>query len=277
MSQLNQEFYRSSYRNMINTVEQRDPATGYKTRIVDDNGNPVSKYSVNREEAPMINKQGKAVHFKKVKATRSYLRTEILLQPTLTQYSFAILQNVSANNGPNIPGIQPTEQRLKLQDVFFCNRLGYYLYQAVTNGGNTEYRYILYTSPNSNFLAFGVDPIQMYALWTTGQLQVTVNNDVLTPAWDMLQHLYIPMQQGDPSGGVGQVWNYLQPLRGDQDALIIVEPNWVLNGGNDNEYVLNFPQSLNTMGISSVTARFFLVLKLEGFLVQNVSAIMDNK
>ena len=275
---LSQEFYRSSYRNMVNTVEARDPGTQYKTRLLNAEGHPVSKYSVNREEAPYTG-GGKTTQFKKVKATRSYLRCEILLQPTLTSYSFAVLQNVAANNGPGNPGINPTEQRLKLQDVFFCNRLGYYLYMAVSNSGVVAYRYILFTSPNSLFLSTGVDPIQMYAIWTTGQLQVTVNNDVLTPAWDMLQHLYIPMVQGDPTGApaIANVSNYLNPFVGDRDGLIVVEPNWVLNGGNDNEYVITFPQSLNTMGINSTTARFYLVLKMEGFLVQNVSAIMDNK
>lgn len=259
-----QEFYRKSYINVINTVEGRDPRTGARMMV---NGNPISKYVVNREEPG----------FKKIKVTRSYLRCEILLQPTLTAYSFAVLQNVSANNGPGNPGVNPTEQRLKQQDVFFCNRLGFYLYMAVSNGGNTEFRFILVTCPVSTFLSGGVDPVQMYALWTTGTLQVTVNNDVLTPAWDMLQHMYIPLLQGDPSGGIGPAWEYLQPHRPTEDGIVTVEPNWVLNGGNDNEYVVTYPQSLNTMGISSVTARFYLVLKLEGFLAQNCSSIMDNK
>ena len=266
---MNQEFYRSSYRNVINTIEQRNPSDGYKTRLMDPETNkPISKYVVNREEKG----------FKKIKVTRSYLRTEILLQPTLTSYSFAILQNVSANNGPTVPGTQPTEQRLKQQDVFFCNRLGFYVYMALTNGGSPEYRYILFTGPNS------VDPVQMFGIWTTGQLQVTVNNDVLTPAWDILQHLYIPELQGDPSGGPGapgpgitSIISYLNGQRLNMDGLIIVEPNWVLNGGNDNEYVITYPQSLNSIGINSTTARFFLVLKMEGFLAQNCSSIMDNK
>lgn len=272
---LNQEFYRSSYRNVINTIEQRNPNDGYKTRMMGDDGKPMSKYVVNREERG----------FKKIKVTRSYLRSEILLQPTLSSYNFPILSNVSANNGPTVPGTQPTEQRLKLQDVFFCNRMGFYYYCAITNGGNTEFRYILYTGPTVNFIQTGVDPVQMYAIWTTGQLQVTVNNDVLTPAWDMLQHLYIPQLQGDPSGGATNftapgetaILSYLNGFTGDRDSLIIVEPNWVLNGGNDNEYVITFPQSLNTMGISSTIARFFMVLKLEGFLAQNCSSVMDNK
>lgn len=272
---MNQEFYRSSYRDMVNVVEQRDPATGFKTRRMGADNKPLSKYSVNRDETG----------YKKVKATRSYLRAEILLQPTLTQYAFAILNNVAANNGTTVPGTQPTEQRLKQQDVFFCNRLGFYLYMAVSNGGNIQFRYILFTSPSSLFLSGGVDPIQMMAIWTTGVLQVQVNNDILTPAWDMLQHMKIDMFQGDPTGGSGMVLapgvsntiSYLEGFKGDSDGIITVEPNWVLNGGNNNDYTINYPQSLNTMGISSVTARFFLVLKLEGFLVQNVSSIMDNK
>ena len=264
MSHLNQEFYRSSYRNAVNTIEARDPRTGM--RMMGTNGKPISKYVVNREETG----------FKKIKMTRSFLRCEILLQPSLTSYAFQVLENVSANNGPGVPGQNPTEQRLKLQDVFFCNRLGFYIYCAVTNGGSTEYRYMLITCPVSTFLSGGVDPVQMYSLWTTGTLNVTFNNDVLTPAWDLLQHMYVPMQQGDPSGGIGPVWNYLQPIRGTEDSLVIVEPNWVLNGGNGNEYTVNYPQSLNTMGINSTTAKFYLVLKLEGFLAQNCSGTMNN-
>ena len=286
----NKNFYRESYIDAINTVEQRDPRTGI--RRVDSTGKPISKYVCNKDE------EG----FKKVKLTRSYLRSEVLLQQNLTQYVFPILQNVAANNGPNIPGTQPTEQRLKLQDVFFCNRLGFYIYwaQAVTTVGasvatTNEFRFLLFTAPNEAMQFFGsslggggwVDPVQMYALWTTGQLQVTVNNDVLTPAWDMLQHLYQPMLQGLNGTGpgwaaAGVVQSYFTPQRMDTDGLIIVEPNWVLNGGNDNEYVINYPQSLATMGIVSITVgavtatpQCFLVLKLEGFLCQNVSGTMD--
>lgn len=276
---LGQEFYRSSYRNMVNTVEQRNPADGYKTRLHHADGAPVSKYSVNREEAPVTGAGGKTYHFKKVKATRSFLRCEILLQPTLTQYSFAVLQNVSANNGVGNPGTNPTEQRLKLQDVFFCNRLGFYIYFAQTNGGNTQFRFMLFTnSAGTLFLSGAVDPIQMYAIWTTGVLQVTVNNDILTPAWDMLQHMYYPMFQGDPTGGVSPAFTtpYVMGFDGSKDSFVTVEPNWVLNGGNDNEYVISYPQSLNTMGLTGA-AKVYLVLKMEGFLVQNVSSIMDNK
>ena len=183
---------------------------------------------------------------------------------------------MSANNGPLIAGTQPTEQRLKQQDVFFCNRLGFYFYCAKTNGGSTSYKFILFTCPTSTFSAGGVDPVQMYALWTSGTLQVTFNNDVLTPAWDMLQHLFIPQIQGDPSGGVGPVWSFLMGADPSKDGIVVVEPNWVLNGGNDNEYQVVYPQPLSNMGITSVTAQFFLVLKFEGFLAQNCSSLMDN-
>ena len=40
---LGQEFYRSSYRDMINVVEQRDPTTGFKTRKMGEDGKPSSK------------------------------------------------------------------------------------------------------------------------------------------------------------------------------------------------------------------------------------------
>ncbi len=264
---LGQEFYRNSYRTVINVIEQRDPASGYKDRLKDASGRPLSRYVVNKDEG----------NFKKVKVTRSFLRLEILLQPNLTNYPFALLTNVAANNGPTVQGTQPTETRLKIQDVFFCNRIGFYIYMKTSPGGSTGYQFLLFTCPTSTFLAGGINPIMMMGIWTGATMTVTVNNDVLTPAWDMLQHLYIPQMQGDPSGGIGPAWEYFNPGRYNEDGIIVVEPMWVINGGNDNEYTISYPYSLATMGITGSVVQIFLVLKLEGFLAQNCSSIMDNQ
>ena len=52
MGHLGQEFYRSSYRNCINTIEARD-RNGARMVHADGprQGKPLSKYVVNREEA----------------------------------------------------------------------------------------------------------------------------------------------------------------------------------------------------------------------------------
>lgn len=258
---MHEQVHRAAYRNAINTIEGRvpDEKTGQMVRQMRD-GRPVSKYVVNREE------QG----YKKIKLTRSYLRTEILLTSNLTSYNFALLTNQVA---PGSNGINPTEQRLKQQDVFFCHRLGFYIYCAATSGGTTIYRYQLMTFPNPSFYgSSGLQLEQMMGLWTTGQLQVTVNNDVLTPAWDLLQHMIV--NQSMTSAVYQPTSNYFNQNDYTKDGLVVVEPNWVLNGGNDNEYVISYPQSLSSIGLG--TSQMWLTLKFEGFLAQNCSSIMDN-
>lgn len=256
----NDAVHRAAYRNAINTIEGRAPneKTGVMERMMRD-GKYVSKYVVNREEPG----------FKKIKLTRSYLRTEILLNPALTSYNFQLLTNQVA---PGSTGVNPTEQRLKQQDVFFCHRLGFYIYCAATAYGNTIYRFQMMTFPNPTLYGSGLQLEQMMGLWTSGQLQVTVNNDVLTPAWDLLQHMIV--NQSMTSAIYQPTSNYFNQNDYTKDGLVVVEPNWVLNGGNDNEYVITYPQSISTMGIG--TYQFWLTLKFEGFLAQNCSSIMDN-
>jgi hypothetical protein len=245
--------------NAKRTVEGMvpNPAGGWMRQ--QKNGKDVSRYVVNREEPGKM----------KIKMTRSYLRSEILIQPTLTNYPFAILTNQVA---PGSTGVNPTEQRLKQQDVFFCNRLGFYIYIASSSGGNTNYKYELLTFMNPIFYGSSINLDLAQGLWTTGELQVTVNNDVLTPGWDLLQHGVINQTQvpGLPLGSSP----YFNQVDYSKDGLITVEPQWVLNGGNDNQYVINYPQSINSIGIAG--AQIWLVLKWEGFLAQNCSSIMDN-
>jgi len=246
--------HREAYRNAVDTIES-----------VDNNGR--KKYVVNRNP-----KGGNEVGAKTIRVTQSYLRSEIILNPNLTNYSFGILDR-------DIPvgatGLFPTEQRLKQQDVFFTYSLGFYILCASTSGGNTSFLYELMTFPNPNFYgSFGINLDLMVGLWTSGSLQVSVNNDVLTPAWDLKKHFFVPETQINTT-----TWPansaYFNEVNYEHNGHCIVEPNWIINGGNNNQYVITYPQSISNIGLTS--GNFRLVLDWRGFLAQNCSSLMDNK
>lgn len=260
MQNFGDDSFRRNYRTAVGILEGRDPHTGQRMAKAD--GKPVSLYSVNKED-PRIPGS------KKITMTRSYLRSEVLLSPSLSQYTFPILDNVPSI-GSN--GINPTEKRLKQQDVFFCNRLGFYIYNKSTGAG--KYQYELMTFPNANFFgSTGLDLDLLTGLWTAGQLNVTINNDVLTPAWDMQQHMAVQQTEIPAISVNGSP--YFNQIDYSVDGIAVVEPNWILNGANNNIFNLIYPVALSNMGIG--TTQLYFVMKFEGFLAQNCSSIMDNQ
>lgn len=203
-----------------------------------------------------------------VTLTNSYLRTEAVLNPNTTQYNFGILNTEPSTGGAIQPF--PTEQRLLLQDVFFAYDFGFYITCNKTGGGNTNFQYQLMTFPNPNFFgSFGLNLDLMIGLWTMGKMQLVINNNVVIPSWPLKRHLVINQTQIlFPSSNV-----YFNQNDFDDDGLSAMEPNIILNGGNNNKLSINYPLPINTMGIGD-TAVFNLVCWFDGFLAQNASTIM---
>lgn len=231
------------------------------------------QYVVNDEQT--AKKTGK----KNIRAAQSYLWSQCPINPNNSTYVFNVKNGIS--NLGNNNGLLPGETRLKDQDVFFTYALGFYLLCTVTGGGNTVYQNTLMTFPSANFfgaLPFGVNVRGFYGLWTMGSLSVKVNGETLTPNWDMGQHLYVPQTQILPTPTPGST----DPLFDQQDlsenGYCITEPNWIINGGNDNTYTVTYPQNFASFGIpdpATYSWRFSLVMKWQGFLAQNASTIMN--
>lgn len=251
--------HREAYRNAVASIERKVDASGSK------------EYVVNR--VPNTNMPSEK-NAKTIRVAQSYLQSEITIDPSLTSYNFGIL-TTELTQGAN--QLFPTEQRLKLQDVFFTYGLGFFVRCVATPGGNTTFSKELMTYPNPNFYgATGIELDLMQGLWTDARLSVLVNNDVLTPAWRITNHLYVPPTQINavnwPGGDNPQ--NYFNQISGNEDGFVITEPNWILNGGNNNQYTITYPQSINNIGLQA--GNFRLVLIWLGFLAQNASSIMDN-
>ncbi len=220
------------------------------------------QYAVNRD--PVGNQ-------KKMMLTESYLRTEMPLSTSKTSYNFGVL-NTQITNGQS--GLYETEQRITLQDVLFVYNVGFYVTMNRTSGGNVSYQNQLMTFPNPQFyLSSGINLDLMTGLWNNGQIELTINGQVVTPGWDLRKHMYIPQTQIDtntPSTN-GAFFNQ---VRQRDEGMQTVEPNWIFNGGNNIQLNVVYKTSLTNIGIAD-TASLRLVLIMEGFLAQNASSIMD--
>lgn len=237
--------------------------------------NGMREYVVNRDKNPNDPKEAKA---KTITLTDSYLRTRNRLGANLTNYNFGILVNDPSSSpaGPN-NGNYALEKRLSLQDVFFVYEMGFFLYTVNTPGGNAEFEFIRQTFPNPNFYgASGLDLNLMQQIWEAGTMSVTVNGDVLTPAWSMSDHSHVPQTQINalnwPGGDNPQ--NFFNQMEYNSYGFKIVEPNWIINGGNKNLFTVNYPTALNNIGLGGIV---HIELYFRGFLAQNASSIMNNQ
>lgn len=225
-----------------------------------------------------------------IRMAQSVLRSEIFATPGQSEFSFPILTNDPSPGSP-IPTPTITEIRLKQQDVFFACELGFYIYMQASGTGTTSWRYVdmTFPDPNLNGGAWGggsnINLAQ--ALWTTGRLNVQVNNVTVTPLWPIKNHSYVPLNQNlanavyppaDASSGgdaTGMETSF-NPISYNQDGRCNIWPNWILNGGNNNQYTLTFPTPISNLGIN-VNAKLWFVLEWHGFLAQNASSIMSMK
>lgn len=230
------------------------------------------EYVVNNEQL------AKAKKLQNIRAAQSYLWSQVPITPSASSYVFQVKNGV-ANIGNN--GLLPMETRLKDQDVFFTYALGFYLLCTATGSNNGSFQFELMTFPSANFfgsLPFGVDINRLVGLWTSGSLNVKVNGETLTPQWDLGQHLYIPQTQVLAAPGPSSTAPFFDQRDMSEDGFCITEPNWIINGGNDNQYQVVYPQNYGQILVPDPAAynwRFSLVMKWQGFLAQNASTIMN--
>lgn len=207
-----------------------------------------------------------------IRAAQSMLWSQIPLTTTSSQYLMQV-KDGAPNQGNS--GILPGEVRLNLQDVFFTYAFGFYLVAYSSPGGNTDFQMNLMTFPSSDF--FGPAPalvpglFTMVGLWNYGRMSIKVNGEITTPVWDLGQHLMKPQTQ------IPSPWNG-NPAQDEVDmgidGLCVVEPNWIINGSNNNEYIIQYPSNFANMKFGTDWT-FHLVTKWQGFLAQNCSTIMN--
>lgn len=209
----------------------------------------------------------------RITMAQSYLRTEMPLDPNLTTYDFALLDNKITSP---LGIINATEQRLALQDAFFAYNLGFYIAVDETAGANKSYSNQLLTFPNPQFFgSAGVDLNLQQGIWTNGSLSLIINSNVITPAWDLAKHLYIPETQINTVAWPNTE-GFFNEFDGEGYGKCAIEPNWIFNGAANIDLKINFRKPLNQMGLAT-GSKYRIVLIFQGYLAQNCSSIMQKQ
>jgi hypothetical protein len=192
------------------------------------------------------------------KLTQGYLRLEVLLTNNNNIYTFGVTTN--QQNSSNI--LFPSERRLNLQDSMIVSEYGLYVGLPASN---TDTNFKLHTYGNQQVWtaaqANGIDG----ELYSSGEFSLRVNGDVVVPARDLFQHLYLPQTQQTAPVGAGSPGDQ---LRGAEDGLVTDEPNLLIIGSKNNLPQITLHNNLvPDMGFTRA------VLFLRGINAQNSTVI----
>lgn len=188
--------------------------------------------------------------------TQSYLRSEVALSTSVANYHLPILINDTQNGASRV-----NEKRLNLQDIFITTEIGMF----IGVGASTSTKAQLYSYPDGVKFTAATDD----DLWSiyNGYLNLSVNNQNVLPAWDVLRHYYAPQTQA----GVGVTAQTIFPVNQidfSEQTYYPVEPNIVLNGAAN----LNFQLTANGAPATILADSFICVIQ-HGILCQNVTTV----
>jgi hypothetical protein len=183
------------------------------------------------------------------KLTQSYLRSEVALSTSIANYHIPVLVNDTQNGASRV-----NEKRLNLQDIFITTEIAV----LIGVGAGTATAAKLYTYPNSTVFTSATDD----NLWSiyNGYLNLTINNEQVLPAWDVLRHYFVPQTQ--QSASTTDQWS------ASSDAFYPVEPGIVMNGAAN----INFQLTANGAP-ATVLADSFIAVVQRGILCQNVTTV----
>lgn len=192
--------------------------------------------------------------------SQSYLRSEVAMSTSTTQYTVPILVN-SAGQGGAVS--YPTNNLLQLQDAFVVSELGIFV-AAPTTATTTAFPY--YTYPNAQVFSTSGAAAALYNLYN-GSMSITVNNRQIMPSYDLYRHLNVPQTQEATSTGTNTA---LDQNDGSSFGYYPIEPNVVLVGSKNNQVTLNLPAAIGTL--QAGTAPRIIVI-FRGILAQNVTPV----
>lgn len=196
----------------------------------------------------------------KASLTQSYLRLELVASTSKTSYQFGVL----TNDTPNGSVQRATENRLNLQDMFITGSLGLMIGLA---DSATATDFDLYTWNDPNVFSTSGAAQALNNLYN-GKLSYTVNNNVLTPSWDLWRHKMVPQTQ--TQAAASGIIATASMKDGWSDTFVPVEPNWIIQGQKNNQLTIDLPAAIGTLQASKTTV---LTLIARGVLAQNVTVV----
>jgi hypothetical protein len=190
------------------------------------------------------------------KITQSYLRSEVALSTSSANYHIPVLVNDTQNGA-----VRVNERRLNLQDIFVATEWS--ILFGIGSATTTNAK--LYSYPNSAAFT-GTSDDDLWSLYN-GYLSLSINNDLVVPAYDVFRSYFVPQTQG----GVGITAQTIFPVDqfdASQNSFYPVEPGIVMNGAAN----INF-QLIAGGAPATITANSFICVQQRGLLLQNVTTV----
>jgi len=195
------------------------------------------------------------------KLTQSYLRSEVALSTSIANYHIPVLVNDTQNGASRV-----NEKRLNLQDIFVTTEIAVLI--GVGSATNTAAK--LYTYGNQTAFTSTSDD-DLFSIWN-GFLNLTINNEQILPAWDVLRHYFVPQTQQNSNFNAATATSPAQftidQWAASSDAFYPVEPGIVMNGAAN----INFQLTANGAP-ASITSNSFICVLQRGILCQNVTTV----
>jgi len=188
--------------------------------------------------------------------TQSFVRSEVALSTTQANYRIPVLANDTQAASFN------TESRLALQDVMVINEIGIFL---ASPSSATDATYLLYS--NANASVFTTSAAAASTLWNSS-FNVSVNNQVVIPNWDVYRHYFVPFAQNGVLPFTGATVLPRDSQDGSNSGFYPTEPNFILNGAANIQAFITLPAAMAT-----VVANSRIVVIWRGIKLQNVTSV----
>lgn len=192
--------------------------------------------------------------------SQSYLRLEVALSTSKTNYQFPILQNDNTNGAAF-----NTENRLALQDAFYVSSIGLFFCKP---SSSTDTTFQLVSYPNASIFSTANTAASLFT-WYNSSLQLIVNNRQIIPSYDLYRHYSVPQQQTTANADYTTSGiSYKDQQSGADSGFYPVEPGWVIVGSKNNVLSVNLPASM-----AAVETNSRAVIIVRGHLGQNITPV----
>jgi len=194
--------------------------------------------------------------------SQSYLRLEVSLSTSITNYEFPVLVNGTSASSTSATNV---ERRLQLQDAFVCSSL--FLGFGVPSS-STASNFQLVTYPNASIFS-SLNTATSLFNWYNSTLSLTVNGREIVPAYDVYRHYSVPQQQTTADADYsGSSINYKDQQSGADSGFYPIEPGWVLVGSKQNTLQVQLATAM-----AAVESNSRAVIIMRGHLAQNVTPV----
>lgn len=192
--------------------------------------------------------------------SQSYLRFEVALSTSQTQYTFDTLVNENTNTN------YVTQQKLNLQDSFLISRIGFFVGIAAT-GNASETVVPLYTYPDPAKFSTANAATSLETLYN-GVMTYTVNQRQIVTGWDLYKHKVAPITQSGYLPYSTSTMVTANSTNFASDGYYPVEPNLILIGSKKNTITVTLDGTL-----AAVQNYSRLVMVCQGILGQNCTSV----